>query len=465
MSSLNRELWKIATRISPKLAKLDSANKDLVRRTFNSMFMRIIRTGISFVFAWLLARILGATGQGIYEQALNITIIASVIGRFGMDQAVTRFVAANASQNRWPQVAGVYRYAMLYAAGLSSIAVVVVYLLSPTLAMLFGDPNMVEPMRWMSFAILPYGLVMIQSYLLQGIERIEDSIFVQTLGIPIVNIPFLILLSGQFGVTGAAMSYLLSTCLIALLGYMLWNRYTPELKDVKAEYDRQELLRTSRPLLVTDLSSTLLGRMDVILLGVFSTSSAVGIYSAGKRISNLASSFLTATSFVAAPKFASMYAQGQLEKLGSLARNAARLTTLISIPYLIAFLLFPNQIMSIFGENYAEGGAVLALLAIGQFINSATGAVGYLLVMTGHEKLMRNITLSTSLLKVALLVLLIPPLGYIGAALATMIGDSARNLLAVVIVYQRLDIITIPIPQRLAERLTKSNLKAVSSEA
>jgi O-antigen/teichoic acid export membrane protein len=455
MSGLYLRLWKLLARFFPKLKTLDAANKDLVRRTFTSMFMRIFRTVISFIFNWLLARMLGAEGQGVYELALSITLIASIIGRFGMDQAVTRFVAANAAQKQWNAVAGVYRYAMLYATGLSAVAVVVVFFLAPLFSQIFQEPSLTEPMRWMAFAILPYSLLFIQSHMLQGLERIEDAIFVQTLGIPIVNIPFLILLGGVYGVTGAAISYIISSTIIALLGYRLWKRYTPELTGVKGEFSLTELLTTSRPMMWTDLTNTFIGRLDILLLGVFAPTSAVGIYGAAKRISTLASSFLSATNFVAAPKFAAMHAKGQHDKLGSLARNSARLTTLISLPYVVLFLLIPGWIMGIFGQEYVEGGVVLALLAISQFINAATGAVGYLLIMTGHEKTMRNITLSTSVLKIALFFLLIPPMGYTGAALATMIGDSARNLLAVVQVYNKLSIITIPIPDRLARRLTK----------
>jgi O-antigen/teichoic acid export membrane protein len=92
---------------------------------------------------------------------------------------------------------------------------------------------------------------------------------------------------------------------------------------------------------------------------------------------------------------------------------------------------------------------------VGQFINAATGAVGYLLIMTGHEKIMRNITVATSVLKIALFILLIPVFGFVGAALAVAISDSARNLLAFFMVYRKLNIITIPIPDALARRLTR----------
>lgn len=456
MAALYRRLWEILVRFVPRLKNLDTANQDLIRRTFSSMLMRIIRTGISFMFNVLLARMLGAEGNGVYALAYAITRISSLIGRIGMDQAVLRFTAAHSSQNEWNKVAGVYRQTMMITTMLSGAAAVIIFLAAPLFAQVFEEPTLIEPMRWMALSILPWSWLYIQGQLLQGLERTEDSIFVQTMGIQIVNIPFLIILTAAYGVTGAAMSYFIAALIISLLGYRLWRRYTPQLRGVQGEFERQTLLRTSIPMFWTDITMVMIGMSDTLLLGVFSPSTAaVGIYDQAKRVSVLAAAFLSATNYVAAPKFAAMHAAGQHDKLGSLARNAARLTTLVSLPYLVLFLLIPGWFMGIFGPEFVEGGAALAILSLGQFISSASGSVGYLLIMTGHEKTMRNITVTTSLFKLALLVVLIPPFGYIGAALATMIGDSSRNLIAVYQAYKKLSIITIPMPKALIRRLTR----------
>jgi O-antigen/teichoic acid export membrane protein len=450
---MQKQLLKFLTRFFPRLGKLDAQNKDMVRRTFNSMFLRVVRTGISFGFNVLLARTLGAEGAGVYALAYTITRISSIVGRIGMDQAVLRFTAANASQQKWSEVRGVYAHSMLITTLLSALITVVIFFAAPLLAIIFQEDTLTEPMRWMSLTILPMSWTFMQAHLLQGIEKIEDAIFVQTMGVPIVNIPFLILLGGVYGVTGAAMSLVLSTAIIAFLGMRLWKRYTPELAQYTANFDRDTLLKTSYPLFWTDMTLVFIGLSDVLLLGVFKDSATVGIYDQAKRISVLVSAFLGATSYVAAPKFAAMYAKGELDKLGRLARNAARLSVIVSLPYIIVFLLFPGWIMGIYGEEFVQGAPVLVILAIGQFINAATGAVGFLLVMTGHEKIMRNITLSTNALKVILFFVLIPPFGFIGAALATAIGDSTRNILAFLQVYDKLKIITIPVPDRVAKWL------------
>lgn len=448
----------------PRLATLDDANRDLINRTFNSLFMRLVRTGISFVFNVMLARLLGAEGAGVYALAYTITRISSLIGRIGLDNAVLRFTAANAAQQKWSEVAGVYRQAMTTMTALTGAVVAVIFLAAPLFAQVFDEPNLVEPLRWMAIAILPWSWSFMQGQLLQALHKTEDAIFVQTLGSSIISIPFLLLLASNQGVVGAAMSFALGNAFVALLGLRLWKKYTPEIGKMRGEFDRGLLLRTSYPLFWTDFTMVFIGMIDTLLLGLFSSNASVGIYDQAKRVSALGSAFLSATSFVAVPKYAAMFAQGEIEKMGRLARNTARLATLLSLPYLFLFIVFPGWVMSIFGSEFAEGGFVLAILSFGRAIDAVTGDVGYLLIMSGHEKVMRNITLGTNVLKVGLYLVLIPPFGYMGAAIGTMIGDASRNILLFMAVYARLRIITLPMPQKFNSWL-KKHLPVIDTSA
>ena len=50
--------------------------------------------------------------------------------------------------------------------------------------------------------------------------------------------------------------------------------------------------------------------------------------------------------------------------------------------------------VAFFGEGFVKGSLALIILAIGQFINAATGPVNSLLIMTGKQKLNRNIIIN-----------------------------------------------------------------------
>lgn len=184
---------------------------------------------------------------------------------------------------------------------------------------------------------------------------------------------------------------------------------------------------------------------DTTLLGVWADSESVGIYGVAKRTALLTSFMLVAVNTIVAPKFAELYAQGDRRALSALARNVAKLMTLAATPILLAFVIVPNWVLGIFGSDFVAGAPVLTILALGQFVNVATGSVGYLLMMTGHEKLMRNNTVASAALNVALNAILIPKYSIIGAAVATAISLATMNLISTILVYWKLSIVTLPI--------------------
>ena len=94
--------------------------------------------------------------------------------------------------------------------------------------------------------------------------------------------------------------------------------------------------------------------------------------------------------------------------------------------------------MGFFGEGYERGSLLLLIMSLGQFVNVATGSVGYLLTMSGHEKDFRRVTLFAGPLTVILSYLLIIQYDSLGAAIATAIGLSLQNIGALFMVRKRL---------------------------
>ena len=61
-------------------------------------------------------------------------------------------------------------------------------------------------------------------------------------------------------------------------------------------------------------------------------------------------------------------------------------------------------------------------------------------MMTGHEKVLRNNVAVHTLMNLILNLLLIPPLGIIGAAIASTVSLASRNLVAMFEVRKHLSI-------------------------
>jgi O-antigen/teichoic acid export membrane protein len=239
--------------------------------------------------------------------------------------------------------------------------------------------------------------------------------------------------------------------LLLLLGYFLWKRavfsIVPSIaKGVRGNFETRVLLSTSLSLWGVTLIPMVMGSIDQIFLGVWAGSEASGIYGVAKRISLLTNFILVAVSSISAPKISELYARGDLDTLGRLARNAARIAVIMTFPIFLGIILFPAQVLRLFGDEFALGGAsTLVILVIGQFANVAAGLTEQMLTMTGHEKAMRNIIFVTLVFQIIISVLLIPRFSAAGAALAYSTSIVFANILASIAIYQRLSIIVFPI--------------------
>jgi O-antigen/teichoic acid export membrane protein len=186
------------------------------------------------------------------------------------------------------------------------------------------------------------------------------------------------------------------------------------------------------------------------------TTAEVGVYSAAARTVLMSTLILIAVNAIAAPKFAALWRSGDFDGLGRSVLHSSRLLLAFSTPIFLVFFLAPSAVMQLFGGAFAERGApLLFIMALGQFVNVATGSLVPLLAMSGHERLVRNNVAFGALLSLALSMILIPVWGVVGAAVATSASLAAVNLSGAYLVWSRLGLTTVPLPSSWKRRLER----------
>ena len=430
----------------PLVTKLDIHMREILGGAFIAFLLKAIAAGSSFGFSVLLARILGAHGAGMYFQALTLTTIAAVVGRFGLSNTLVRFTAANAAVGDWEKIAGLYRKSIGIAFLGSSFAALLLAGGSQWIAeAVFAEPQLGSITRWMSLAIVPAALSFLYAHLLKGLKRIAAAISIESVTIPLVTMVGTLVAVPSGGILVAVWVYTVAVLLNLILALMLWRKAAPDVLSVRGHFDTRELLQSSIPLFAMTLLQLVNQSTSTIMLGIWENSAEVGIFAAAYRTSSLTSFVLIAVNSIAAPKFAALFRQGDLNALRQTAQNSARLMALAAGVPLLLFLLFPGWVMSIFGPQFVSGKLALAILSAGQFVNVVTGSVGFVLMMSGHERVMRNIMGFAAVLNVSCNAVMIPAMGVEGAAIAGAITLSLQNLLAAVMVRCRLGIWTLPI--------------------
>ena len=418
-------------------------------RSGSVLAIRVLGAGLGFAFNVALARALGAQGLGIFHLSLTFTLIASVVGRMGMDAALLKFGATSHAEHDWQRLAAVHRMGMGIAAVCCSIVAASTFIAADWLAAtVYSDPAIANPLRLMSLALLPFSLLSLYGELLKAGQHQALSSFIQGAALPIVNLLLLFLFADRLTGPGAASGlYLTSTLVVCLTGFVLWRRSVPRPHPAPARsLSLGELLATALPMYGSAIADVVMTFSDVLILGLFASSADVGIYTAAARTALLTRFLLLATSSVAAPRFAALHAANDKEGIAKLAVRSTILTTLSTLPLLLLFMLFPERILSVFGAQFEAGAPVLIVLTIGQFVNAATGPVGYLLNMSGFHRIEGRIAVAGAVMTVGLCFALIPVWGLLGAAAANAIATAACNLLRVYFAKSRLGILMLPLP-------------------
>jgi len=435
-------------RIKNKIVNLraDPHMREVARGTLLAFILKLSGSGLAFAFNVAVARLLGAEGAGLYFLALAVTTIGSVIGRVGLDNSLLRFVATRATHGDWSGVRGVYAMGMYMAVAASVVITPIVFFAAPWMASsLFKKPELSEPLRWMSLSILPFAILNLQAESLKGLKRIRDAMVVQGIGVPLVGLLLIVPLAYSYGVIGVSVAYSAGTVVVAVLGVWVWHRTMSEHMVRATPFLFRELWSSCKPLiLVLIVHRAILPWAPLFLLGIWASSEEVAIFGAASRVAMLVSFMLTTLNNVSAPKFAELYAKKDMRALGQTARRTAMLITILASPIFLVLIFGGHWVMMMFGSEYAQGALVLVILSIGQFVNALTGSVGYLLMMSGNESKLQNLTLWTTLLMLAAAVGLIPHWGGIGAALAVTLAVILSNIWSVIVIKSQLGIAPVP---------------------
>ncbi len=399
---------------------LDVHFAELIKKGAIAFFLRVGGAGLAFLFIVYLARLLGANEYGLFALSLTVVIIFSVAVRMGLDIVLVRNISAAIEHSDLPLARGYFQTAIRLVLIVGLVATVLGILISPIVAdTVFDKPELAQPLNLMMWLLLPFSIAFLIAEALKGLKRVADSTITQTVLIPGFSLVVLVI-GGQWfawGLMEAIAVYVASALVAALYAWQRWRSRIPQGEVIGLR--TSELLRSSFPLLLATSGGLILAWTDTLVLGVYESADTVGIYAVASKTALLTSLILVSVNSIAAPKFSAFYVSNNLNAMAKLARQSTLLMTgLVLLPTAV-LLLWPEWILRLFGAEYAAGATALMILALGQLINVACGSVVYLLMMSGHEKTVRNVMLSTAAINIALNILLVQRYGIEGVAVAT----------------------------------------------
>jgi len=384
----------------------------------------------------LLSRSLGAEGVGIYSLAFTTLIILSIAAQAGLNSTVLRYVAFYRARGERGRLRGIVCFGTGGALLLGILLGGALYLAAPAIAaLLFRKSEIVRPLQMVAPAIPLVALVQVWLSAMQGAGQIERRVAVEKLAWPALRLALfaLVLLLG-WGLWGVLGSLVAASLIVAVLAFAL-SQESSRPHRTRPAWAIAEWIGFSAPLLVDSLLTFGLARLDILALGRFRTAAEVGVYEAAAKTAMLVPVALFASNAVFAPMISGLYGRGDLKRLRVMFQTVTKWVFTASFPVFLLCLLSSRQILSIFGGGFEVGAVPLRVLALGQLANAGTGAVGFMLIMTGHTRLQMLNTLTLGGLSLILYMKLVPGYGMAGAAIASAGALAAINLLKLGEVY------------------------------
>lgn len=203
------------------------------------------------------------------------------------------------------------------------------------------------------------------------------------------------------------------------------------------------LIKTASPLLFSGLFLYLLNYTNVILLGIMTDETQVGIYNIAYKIGSVGFLVIVSVSTIITPKMAELYGQGNLSDLKKLTQNATRLIAFLSIPIVLILVIFSKFILSYWGNEAVTGSLTMIIVSIGVLFSAISGNVDQILNMTENQKVLRNITIVSFFVNLVLSYFLIPNYGIEGAAIASLLTNILINILCIYFIKKKLGFYTL----------------------
>lgn len=394
---------------------------------------------VGFVLQLVLTRGLGPALFGMYSYGLTVLRLTREIGTLGLQNGVVRFAAPHHEANEPAKVKGTFLAVGALGLGAGVILGAGLFALAPWLAEgLFQNPSYARVFQIFACGLPFYVITYLASRMARALGRMQVDVLLSSILQPTL---FLLLVSGLFlaglGFTAALYAFLASTLLAAAASfYAIYRLFPPLLSSLSPEVDVRALLRFSLPIVGVSLASIGLTYTDRLMLGIFRTEDAVGIYQAAAQTSVQLRFILFAITAAFSPIISDLYHNEKREALAQLYADTVRWIILGTLPLAILLVTFAPEIMSIYGTGFREGDVVLRLLSGAYLVVVASGSVGHMLQMSDHQDFVLGVNTFMALLNVGLNWVLIQWYGVMGAALATGITQALGNVVQLVGLYR-----------------------------
>jgi len=385
-----------------------------------SALRKIISILSGIVVIPIITRLVGEGAYGIWTTLLAIIGLAASAGGMHLHGSLIRY-----SQND-PN-----KQALADTLALSAIAAGTITILFAATAFAyewtFGFASIPETLLLPAAFIV--GLKILESVLInypRAVQRVKLFELLATIRTLARTIGIVLAFWWFVALTPALWAYVLVTVLFNLVLFIVFGANSPSLPEPS---NFLGYLRYGLPMVPKEIAGSLINNSDKFLLLFFLGPVPTGIYAVAKSVTSIFPSLSGVFDSTLYPNVSAAWEAGELDELRRFYSTFLRWYSILVIPAIVglSLLAFPLLRFISTAKIAKQGAILIPVLAFAFSLQGLEFSLTYPLAAAEKTNLIGGITIVAVIANLVLNIVLIPTVGIIGAAFATVVAFAIRS--------------------------------------
>jgi len=384
----------------------------------------------------LLTRSFSVGDYGALALIAATVSVSVAVGKVGVQHSILRYhseIAAGKSTYSLPQFYSTILLGMFGTGAIIGAVVIAATQLAPT--SWIGDSKLPTLLAIAAFIILAQVL---ESALLNFLRAEQKSATILKYQVAKKYVGLALIVVAIVAISRSLSAFYIASLITELfavlaLAYVLFRHGKRPLPST-ANFSRplyRELLSFGIPMLIGyELSGIILAVGDRYVINGMIGRENLGLYSAAYNLCQYVQAVVvTSVGQAVMPIYMEIWAQKGAQETTAFLNRSLRSYVLLGVPVVAGIAAVgPELLPSLASEKYADAGIILPWVMAGMVLDGTTSMLGAGLFIQRKTRTIMAIVLSCAALNLGLNVVLLPRIGILGSAIATMLSYAATSV-------------------------------------
>ena len=350
-----------------------------------------------------------------------ICLLFITLSSFVLPSAIVKLMAEYNGGGRHDDTRGLYGLALRLGGVFALVSFIICFLAAdPIASYLLGSPEYRDLVRLLSIDVFLLILVPYLIGLLQGQQRFGTMALLGSINAILRHAVSVLALYIGLGLQGVIIGWIVGDLLQAVLSLLLVFRGTgTRMERGMASHPLRPMIKYSTPLYVSAVITFSIHQTDKFLILFLAGQEALGLYSPAVTAMSVLLLFSNAFTNVLFPQLSERCGRLGIQSLKEISKTFSKYVYLVYTPLAFGIAAVARPIMIVFvGERFIGGAIPLAILSLSSALACGSVITNSVLLATGKTSIFSLVGVLSIVADIAFALLLIGPLGPLGAAIA-----------------------------------------------